>query len=419
MSIQQFFSKDRQASQAFIFITVFLDVLGIGLIIPVLPALVGQFTDSPDAQAHWYGLLAAMYGVMQFLCMPLLGALSDRYGRRPVLLLSIFGLGVSLLVQAFATSLVTLLLIRILSGGTAASFSVANAYIADITAPEKRGAAYGKLGAAFGLGFIFGPMLGGLLGGQDVRLPFFFASGLALLNWLYGYFVLPESLPLEKRSTSVSLLRANPLSALKHLAQMRDVGGLIFVFALTVLAQFILQSTWVLYTTFRFHWTPTDNGIALCVVGLLSAIVQGGFQGRLMKAFGEKRLLLIGFTSATIAYFLYGAITVGWLMYAIIFANFMSMATGPTLQSLVSRAAGAHEQGVTQGALNAINGLSIIFGPIIGTIILAQVSHYPADDWRMGASFYLCAALQGVALLLTWLHFRSRKTADTPASTTP
>lgn len=412
MFFKQFFGKERQASQAFIFITVFLDVLGIGLIIPVLPALVGHFTDSPDAQAHWYGLLSAMYGVMQFLCMPLLGALSDRFGRRPVLLLSIFGLGLSLLVQALATSLMTLLLIRIVSGGTAASFSVANAYIADITAPEQRGQAYGKLGAAFGLGFIVGPMLGGLLGGHDVRLPFFVAAGLALLNWLYGYFVLPESLPKERRN-AFSLKRANPLSALAHLAQLRGIGGLVFVFALTVLAQFILQSTWVLYTTFRFHWSPTDNGIALFVVGLLSAIVQGGLQGRLLKHFGEKRLLLIGFTSGAIAYFLYGAISVGWLMYLIIFANFMSFATGPTLQALVSRAAGAHEQGVTQGALNAINGLSIIFGPLIGTAILAQVGHLNTSDWRMGASFYLCAALQGLALVLAWLHFR-RQPLGTP-----
>jgi len=409
---KQIFSKDRKASQAFILVTVFLDVLGIGLIIPVLPALVGQFTSSPDEQAHWFGLLSAMYGVMQFLCTPMLGALSDRFGRRPVLLLSIFGLGLSLMVQAMATSLMALLLIRIVSGGTAASFSVANAYMADVTTPEARGKAFGMLGAAFGMGFIFGPMIGGLLGGQDVRLPFFVAASLALINWLYGYFVLPESLPKERR-TAFSLRRANPLSALAHLSQLRGVGGLIFVFALTVLAQFILQTTWVLYTTFRFHWTPTDNGIALFVVGLLSAVVQGGLQGRLMKYFGEQRLLLLGFTSATIAYALYGFITVGWLMYVIIFANIMSFATGPVLQAIVSKAASAQEQGLTQGSLNAINGLAIIFGPLIGTAILARVGHLDATDWRMGASFYLCAALQGVALGLAWLHFRRARVGNT------
>lgn len=403
---KQIFSKDRQASQAFILVTVFLDVLGIGLIIPVLPALVGQFTSSPDQQAHWYGLLSAMYGVMQFLCTPMLGALSDRFGRRPVLLLSIFGLGVSLMVQALATSLTALLLIRIVSGGTAASFSVANAYIADVTEPENRGKAYGMLGAAFGLGFIFGPMLGGLLGNHDVRLPFFVAAALAIINWLYGFFVLPESLPLDRRSSSFSLKRVNPLAALAHLSQLRGVGGLIVVFSLSVLAQFILQTTWVLYTTFRFHWTTMDNGIALFTVGLLSAVVQGGLQGRLLRYFGEQRLLLIGYTSGTVAYFLYGAITAGWLMYVIIIANIMSFATGPTLQSIVSKASSAKEQGLTQGALNAINGLSIIFGPLIGTAILAQVGHLPSDDWRMGSSFFLCAALQGVALLLAWLHFR-------------
>lgn len=397
--------KDRQASQAFILITVFLDVLGIGLIIPVLPALVGQFTASPEQQAHWYGLLAAMYGVMQFFCTPVLGALSDRFGRRPVLLLSILGLGISLLVQAMASSLLALLLIRIVSGGTASSFSVANAYMADITTPEQRGKAFGLLGAAFGMGFIFGPMLGGLLGGHDVRLPFFVAAGMAMLNWLYGYFVLPESLPAARRSP-FSLRRANPFSALAHLGRLHGVGGLVTVYALMVFGQVILQTTWVLYTGFRFGWTPTDNGIALFVVGLVGVVVQGGLQGRLLQAFGERRLVLLGILSATAAYLLYGSITLGWMMYLVIFANFLSFAAGPALQAIVSKAAGPAEQGLVQGSLNAINSLAIIFGPLAGTAILARVAHLPPHDWRMGATFYACAVLQALALLMAWLHFR-------------
>ncbi|WP_269532933.1 TCR/Tet family MFS transporter [Chitinimonas sp. BJYL2] len=413
--LKQFFSRNRQASLTFILVTVFLDVLGIGLIIPVLPILVGQFTSSPDEQAHWFGILSAVYGVMQFLCMPLLGALSDRFGRRPVLLLSIFGLAFSLLVHAMATSLMALLLIRLISGSTAASFSVANAYVADITEPDKRGKAFGMLGAAFGLGFIFGPMLGGLLGGQDVRLPFFVAAGLAMLNWLYGYFVLPESLPKERRAP-FSLKRANPLSALLHLSRLQGIGGLVAVFALTLLGQFILQTTWVLYTTFRFGWTPTDNGIALFVVGLVGAVVQGGLQGRLLKHFGEQKLALLGIGSAALAYVAYGSITIGWLMYVVIFANLFSFAAGPAMQAIVSKAVDPREQGLTQGSLNAIQGLAIIFGPLIGTAILARVSHLPAGDWRMGATFYTCAALQGLALLIAWWHFRRHPVPKTLAT---
>lgn len=403
--LKQLFSKNRQASKSFILITVFLDVMGIGLIIPVLPALVGHFTSSPDEQAHWYGLLAAMYGVMQFFCTPMLGALSDRFGRRPVLLLSIFGLGCSLLVHALANSLIWLLLIRIVSGGTAASFSVANAYMADITPPEERGKAFGLLGAAFGMGFIFGPMLGGLLGGHDVRLPFFVAAGMAIINWLYGYFVLPESLPVERR-TPFSFARANPFSALFNLAKLQNVGGLIGVFALTVLAQFILQTTWVLYSQFRFGWGPTQNGAALFVVGLMGAVVQGGLQGKLLARFGEQRLALMGLTSAMFAFALYGLATEGWMMYCIIFANMLSFAAGPALQAIVSKAVGPQEQGLTMGSLNAINSVAIIIGPIIGTTILARVGHLPAHDWRMGSTFFLCSFLQAAALILAVVHFR-------------
>lgn len=394
----------RQASLAFVLVTVLLDVLGIGLIIPVLPSLVGEFTQRPDEQAYWFGLLTATYGVMQFLCMPFLGALSDHLGRRPVLLLSIFGLGCSLMVQALANSLWVLLLIRIVSGATAASFSVANAYVADITAPDQRGRAFGMLGAAFGVGFIFGPMLGGLLGGQDVRLPFFVAAALALLNFLYGYFVMPESLPVERR-TAFSWRKANPMAALANLGRLHGVGGLLGVFALNGFAQFVLQTTWVLYTTFRFGWTPADNGVALCIFGLVSVIVQGGLQARLLKRFGEARVALIGMASATLAFVCYGLATEGWMMYVIMAGNLLAFASGPALQAIVSRAAGPHEQGVTQGSLNAINSLAIIFAPVFGTGLLAQVAHLPSHDWRMGASFFLCALLQGSALLVAIAHF--------------
>ena len=403
--IRKLMQKNRQASQAFIMVTIFLDVLGIGLIIPVLPALVGEFTSSPDEQARWYGLLSATYGVMQFFCTPMLGALSDRFGRRPVLLLSVFGLGCSFFVHALATSLTALFLIRILSGGTAASFSVANAYMADITTPAERAKAFGKIGAAFGFGFIVGPMLGGLLGGHDLRLPFFVAGGMAITNFLYGYFVLPESLPVERRA-AFSLRKANPFSVLLNLGRLHAVGGLIAVFALTVFAQFILQMTWVLYTTFRFGWGPVENGFALFFVGLVSVVVQGMLQGRLIKRLGEVKLVLWGMTSAMIAFVLYGLVTEAWLLYVVICANLLSFAVAPTLQAIVSKEVGPSEQGITQGSLNAINSLAIIFTPLIGTYLLAEVGHLGQDDWRMGATFFLSAALQLIALIVAIVHFR-------------
>ena len=411
--LQRFFGKNREASQAFILVTVFLDVLGIGLIVPVLPSLIGQFTHSPDEQAHWYGLLSATYGTMQFFCTPLLGALSDRFGRRPVLLMSIFGLGCSLFVHATATSLIALLLIRLVSGGTAASFSVASAYIADITEPEERAKAFGMIGAAFGLGFIFGPVLGGVLGASNVRMPFYTAGGLAVVNWLYGYFVLPESLPEDRRSP-VSLGRANPFAALANLTKLRGVGMLVVVYGLAVFAQWTMQSTWILYTQFRFHWSVTQNGIALGLVGILSTVVQGGLQGRLIARFGEQRLVLIGFASAACAYALYGLVTVGWLMYVVMISNLMAYAAGPAMQSIISRAVSPREQGLMQGSLNSITSLAIIFSPLVGTAILVRVAHLPPEDWRLGGTFYLCAVLSLMAFVFAALHFRHQAKVSRP-----
>ena len=419
--IRQFIQKDRQASQAFIMVTIFLDVLGIGLIIPVLPALVGEFTTSPDEQARWYGLLSATYGVMQFFCMPLLGALSDRFGRRPVLLLSVFGLGCSFLVHALATSLTALFLIRILSGGTAASFSVANAYMADITAPAERAKAFGKIGAAFGFGFIVGPMLGGLLGAHDLRLPFYVAAVMAIANFLYGFFVLPESLPLERRA-AFSLSKANPFTSLLNLGRLHAIGGLIAAYALTTFAQFILQMTWVLYLSFRFGWGPSEAGFTLFFVGLTSVVVQGVLQGRLIRALGEVRLVHLGMISSLVAFVCYGLVTQAWLIYVIICANLLSFCVAPILQSMVSKSVGPSEQGVTQGSLNAINSLAIIFTPLMGSYVLAEVGHLSPDDWRMGATFFLSAGFQLVALIVAVAHFRrvaQQAPTDVAQSTPP
>ena len=268
----------------FIIVVVFIDVLGIGIALPVMPMLVGLYTPNRELQAYWYGLLVVAFGVMQFFCAPLLGALSDRFGRRPVLLWSLLGLGASFSVAGLGAIAAVDAVWRASSAARAgASFSVANAYVSDVTPPERRAKSFGMIGAAFGLGFIVGPMVGGLLGSIDLHLPFFAAGALSLINVVYGYLVVPESLPRERRAP-FALARANPVAALLALARHREIGSLVAVVALIVLAQLILQTTWVLYTHFRFGWGPRENGFALFCVGLVAAIVQGGLLSRAAAA---------------------------------------------------------------------------------------------------------------------------------------
>ena len=400
----------RRAALPFIFIVVFVDVLGIGLAMPVLPMLIGDFTPSRDLQAYWYGVLVVVYGVMQFFCAPLLGALSDRFGRRPVILASIFGLGLHYLLLAVAPSLMFMLIARVIGGITGASFSVANAYASDVSSAERRAKSFGLLGAAFGLGFIFGPMLGGLLGSIDLHLPFYAAAALSVLNGLYGLIGVPESLPRERRAP-FELRRANPFGALIALARHREIGRLVLVFALVVLAQLILQTTWVLFTHFRFDWGPRDNGFALFCVGLVATIVQGALLGPLLRGLGEVRLALVGLAVGTIAYLLYGLAQQAWMMYAIIIGNFISFAAGPALQGIVSNAVGPREQGVTMGALNSIQSIMFVLAPAIGAPLLAQVSRLPPSDWRVGVTFFVSAALQAIALLVAKRHFAVQRVA--------
>ena len=391
----------------FILITVVIDLIGIGLIIPVLPVIVGEFTNSPDQQAYWYGALAASFGIAQFLSAPLLGALSDRYGRRPLLLLGIAGLGINFLVTALATSLWALLIARLVGGSLSANLAVANAYVADITAPEDRAKRFGALGAAFGVGFIIGPVIGGLLGQYSPRWPFFAAAGLCGLNWLYGLLILPESLPRARRSP-FKPARANPFSSLGKLFMLRGVGALVAVIALTNLAQFILQTTWVLYTTFRFGWGPRENGISLFVVGIVAAVTQGFLLGVLLKHAAPKNIAMAGLASGIVAFTLYGLATQSWMMYVIIFGNFLAFAANAALLSIVSSAADPARQGVTMGALSSLSSLMIVVAPLLGAPLFAQVTHLDHTDWRVGAPFFLSALLQAGALFFAQRHFAKR-----------
>jgi len=403
----------RRPAIPFILITLLIDVMGFGLLLPVLPALVGEFTGSRDAQTYWYGAMIVTFGLTQFVCSPLLGALSDRFGRRPVLLGSIAGLGSMFLLSALATSLTGLLVARILGGVLAANFAVANAYVADLTSPENRARSFGMIGAAFGIGYIVGPMLGGLLGSIDIRLPFYVAAGLSAANFLYGFFVVPESLPPERRKP-VAWARANPIASLYGLVRLKEVGVLVAVIAVANLAQFILHGTWVLYTNFRFDWGPRETGLSLFAVGLMAALVQGGLLGVLLKKFGERRVVIAGLASGVAAYLAYGLTTVGWVMYAIILANLLAFAVGPALNAVVSKAADPSEQGVAMGSLTSLNSLMAVTAPFIGTPLLAEVSHYPAGDWRIGAPFFMSALLAFVALVLAAWHFARQPARAAP-----
>jgi MFS transporter, DHA1 family, tetracycline resistance protein len=404
------------AAMRFIMLTVLIDMLAIGVIVPVLPTLVGKFTANPSEQTYWYGVIVFSFSLASFFCSPVLGALSDRYGRRPILLLGFCGLAINFFMTAWATSLWMLIASRVIGGAMQANAAVANAYVADITPPEERAKRFGLLGAMFGIGFILGPVIGGVLGAVDIHYPFFFAGALALLNLAYGYFVLPESLPPGPKPP-INWARANPFTSLKQMAELKGVGMLVAVIAFANLAQFTLYTTWVLYTTFRFQWGPAQNGWSLFAVGIVSALVQGVLLSRLLKKFGATRLAQWGLLSSTLGFAGWGLATEGWMMYVVIFANLLGSAVAASMQSIISSAAPPEKQGQTMGALSSLGSLMAVIAPAFGAPLLALVSHLPASDWRVGAPMFFCAALQGVALLLAWTHFRkARRTPAAPSA---
>ena len=402
----------------FILLTVLIDMLAVGLIVPVLPALVGKFTSNPAEQTYWYGAVTFSFAIASFLGAPILGALSDRFGRRPILLLGFCGLAINFFMTALSSAVWMLMVSRVIGGGMQANAAVANAYVADITPPEQRAKRFGLLGAMFGIGFILGPVLGGLLGAVDLHLPFFVAGALALINLAYGYFVLPESLPVDKRRP-LDWSRANPFSALKQLAQLKGVGLLVGVLACAGLAQFTLYTTWVLYTTFKFGWGPLQNGWSLFAVGTVSALVQGVALGRLLKRFSAQRLAVYGLVSSTCAFIGFGLVTQGWMMYVVIGCNLLGSVVAAAMQSLISGAADATRQGQTMGAVSGLNSLMAVVAPMLAAPLLGAVSHFPAGDWRIGAPMFFCAALQATALLLAVTHFkRQRRLALAPIAST-
>jgi MFS transporter, DHA1 family, tetracycline resistance protein len=393
----------------FIMAAVVIDMLAIGLIIPVLPAMVGHFTGSQTDQAYWYGVVSFAFGLANFFASPILGGLSDAHGRRPMLLIGFLGLCISFFGTALASSLAVLIAVRVAAGAMQANISVANAYAADISTPQERAKRFGQLGAMQGLGFIIGPVMGGLLGAIDLRLPFVAAGVLATLNLLYGWFVLPESLPADRRKP-FRLANANPWASLKNLTQLRGVGLLVGIIACSGLAQFVLYTTWVLYTQFKFGWGPLQNGWSLAAVGVASVIVQGLLLPKLLKRFSPQSLAVAGLTSSALCYLGWGLATQGWMMFVLIGCNLLGFTITAAVNSMVSTAADAKTQGATMGAAAGINSLMAVLAPAIGAPILAAVSHLPQGDWRIGAPMFFCAALQIASMGLAALHWKSHRT---------
>ncbi|MGI8748841.1 MAG: TCR/Tet family MFS transporter [Deinococcus sp.] len=391
--------NSRPAALVFILITLLIDVMGLGLIIPVFPNLLKLLSGSETAGAQMLGIFTAIYAVMQFVFAPILGALSDRYGRRPVLLLSLLGVGLDYLLMYVAPSLGWLLLGRVIAGITGASITVANAYVADVTAPEDRARNFGLLGATFGVGFILGPVLGGVLGNIDLRLPFAFAAGLSLLNAAYGYFVLPESVTPETRGKNLGRELLNPLAPLRDLGRYPVVRSLAGSFILIGLAGQVLFNTWVLFTESTLGWTPVQNGFALALVGIMSIISQALLIGPAMKLLGERGSIFTGLLLSTVQYGMMGAARTGAAMYSSIVVGGFAGIAGPALQGLISRSVDAREQGRVQGALASMNSLVGVVGPLLATWVYAYFNG--GSDLRIpGAAFYMAAlfSLAGVAL---------------------
>lgn len=402
----------RPAALIFILITALIDVMGIGLIIPVLPGLVKDLAGSEVAGAHTIGWLTAAYAVMQFVFAPILGALSDRYGRRPVLLLSLFGMALDYLLLFFAPSLAWLFLGRILAGLTGASLTVANAYIADVSPPEERAKNFGLLGATFGVGFILGPALGGWLGEYGLRVPFLAAAALTALNLLYGLFVLPESLPREKRG-ALSRRALNPLLPLKALGEYAILRNLALTFVLLGLAGQVIFSTWVLYTEGVLGWTPRQNGLALGFFGLLTAGVQAGLIGPFITRFGDRRTIITGLVASVFEFLVLSIARTTPMLYASLVVGALGGLANPAIQGLISRQVGEQEQGRVQGAITSLNSLVGVFGPILATSVYA---------WGRGAGFpgaaYLMGAVLSVAgtLLILQVLRGMPETAKKPAA---
>jgi len=388
----------RRAALSFIFITVLLDMLALGIIVPVLPRLVSDFVQGDTARAaEAIGLFTTAWAFMQFVFSPLLGLLSDRFGRRPVILLSNLGLGLDYIVMALSPTLSWLFAGRVLSGITSASIPTATAYISDVTPPEKRAGAFGLLGAAFGVGFVLGPALGGWLGVRDPRLPFWVASGFSLTNALYGWLVLPESLPVERRQKALRWKDANPVGALVFLRSHRSLLGLGTVNFLGYVAHEVYATVYVLYATYRYAWNPQTIGLSLAVVGVSSMVISGGIVRPAVRWFGERNALLTGLLLGALGFALFGWANLGWMFMAAIPVNALWSLAGPSSQSLMTQHVSPSEQGELQGAIGSVRSIAMLVGPGMFAWVFARFIAPERAVPVPGAPWYLASLLLVVA----------------------
>ena len=403
-------ASNKTAAISFIFITLLIDVTGIGLIIPVVPGLIKELIQGSVSDSSIYsGWLAFSYAVMQFIFAPLLGNLSDRYGRRPILLISLFGLGIDYIFLAIAPSIGWLFLGRIIAGLGGASFTTATAYIADISTPQNRAQNFGMVGAAFGVGFILGPVIGGLLGQFGLRVPFMVAALLSFLNFIYGYFVLPESLSLENRR-KFDWKRSNPLSSIKQLKKYPAVSGLVISYFLIYLATNSVQSTWSFFTIQQFNWNPKMIGISLGLVGLLVGIVQGGLIRIINPLLGSKRSVYVGMALYTLGLILFSFASQSWMMFVFLVPYCLGGICGPALQSIISGQVPSNQQGELQGGLTSVMSLTSIIGPVVMTSLFSFFTSPTAPFHFAGASFFLGSILMALGLYFAYKTLRLNST---------
>jgi DHA1 family tetracycline resistance protein-like MFS transporter len=400
----------------FVAITVLLDIIGFGLILPVLPSLLVELTGKSVSQAAMYGgWLAFVYAVMQFLCAPVLGGLSDRFGRRPVILIAVGALGLDYLIMGFAPSLGWLFLGRVIAGIAGSSFTTAYAFVADTSRPERRAQSFGMISAAFGVGFILGPALGGLLGGLGPRAPFFVAAGLSLLNWVYGFLVLPESLSPEKRR-AFDWRRANPLGTLTRLRQHPVVLGLLGALFLWMVAHQVMPATWTFYTKYRFGWSEAMIGASLALAGVVMAVSQASLLRVLVPRIGERRAALLGIAVAAVGYAGYGNATDGWMMFAWLPTWFFGAMVMPSTNALMSRRVEANAQGELQGAVACLYSLSSIAGPPLMTQLFGRFTSPSAPVQLPGVAFFAATSLAIMSWMIYWSTTRA---TVVPAHTAP
>ena len=381
---------NRKASLGFIFVTALVDIIGIGLIIPITPQLIQEVSDLPDSEVAFYGgLLFTCYSLMQFIFAPVLGGLSDQFGRRPVLLTALFGFTIDYIIVVFAPTQIWLFAARLVSGICGSSITVANAYIADISTPENRAKNFGMIGAAFGLGFVVGPALGGILGEMGTRIPFMVAGGLTFLNWIYGYFFIPESLAKENRRP-FSIRRANPVGTLKRLFSFTSLAGLLFCLIFIYLAQHATHSNWAFFTDYKFGWSPWDIGLSLMFVGIMVSIVQGVVVGPAVKKIGEVKAIYLGLFFNSLGLFLMGIATDAWMVYAIIVPYAFGGLAGPALQSLMTSQVDRNAQGEFQGGLTSLMTATNVLGPLLMTTLMFSYFTSPENGYDLpGAPFFL------------------------------